>query len=134
MTPDALIKKAWDLLKNRYCEDGHHSVIAAALLTKSGKVFTSLNTGTNQPSVATCAEMIAIGMANTDAADMEIDLIVAVRGWPEGGYYIVSPCGRCREYILDYGPNARVIVPADNKKGYTVVPATDLLPNKYRKK
>lgn len=131
MKADDLVKKAQNLIKERYCKDGHHSVVAAALVTKSGKVFTALNAGTNQPSIATCAEIIAIGMANTDDPDMQIDMIVAVR---DKNAYVISPCGKCREYIVDYGPKARVIVPADNKKGYEVVKAVDLIPNKYEKK
>ena len=131
MTPDELLKKARNLLKKRYQKEGNHSVVAAALLTKSGKVYVTLNAGTNQPSIATCAEIIAIGMANTDDPHMEIDLIGAVR---DREAYVISPCGKCREYITDYGPNARVIVPADNPKGYDVVPAKELLPNKYKKK
>ena len=131
MTPNELIARARDLIQHRYCKEGHHSVVAAALLTKSGKVFTALNAGTNQPSIATCAEIIAIGMANTDDPAMQIDLIVAVRDYEA---YVISPCGKCREYIVDYGPDARVIVPADNALGYEVVPAVELIPNKYRKK
>lgn len=131
MKADELVKKAQNLIKERYCKDGHHSVVAAALVTKSGKVFTALNAGTNQPSIATCAEIIAIGMANTDDPDMQIDMIVAVR---DKNAYVISPCGKCREYIVDYGPKARVIVPADNKKGYEVVKAVELIPNKYEKK
>jgi cytidine deaminase len=131
MTPQELVDQAKSLITKRYCKEGHHSVVAAALLTKSGKVFTSLNAGTNQPSIATCAEIIAIGMANTDDPEMEIDMIVAVR---DKDAYVISPCGKCREYIVDYGPNARVIVPAENSDGFEVVRATDLIPNKYRKK
>ena len=131
MKPEELIQKAREMIQNRYQKEGHHSVVASALLTKSGKVFVSLNAGTNQPSIATCAEIIAIGMANTEEPNMEIDLIVAVR---DKEAYIISPCGKCREYIIDYGPEARVIVPAENKKGYDVVSAKDLLPNKYKKR
>ena len=131
MTADELLAAARKLIQERYNKEGHHTVVAAALWTKSGKLFTSVNAGTNQPSIATCAEIIAIGMANTDDPNMEIDLIVAVR---DKDAYVISPCGKCREYILDYGPKARVVVPADNKKGYEVVRATELLPNKYKKR
>ena len=131
MTPDELIQKAKDLIQERYQKEKHHSVVAAALLTKSGKVYVTLNAGTNQPSLATCAEIIAIGIANTEDPNMEIDLIGAVR---DKDAYVISPCGKCREYIIDYGPDARVIVPADNDKGYKVVKAIDLLPNKYKKR
>ncbi len=131
MTPEELIQKAREMIQARYQKDGHHAVVAAALLTKSGQVYVSLNVGTTQPSVATCAEIIAIGMAHAEHPDMEIDMIVAVR---DPSAYVISPCGKCREYIADYGPSARVIVPADNSDGYEVVTIQSLIPNKYEKK
>ena len=131
ITPEQLIKKSCDLLKKRYQNGGHHSVVSASVLAKSGKVYTSLNTGTYQPSVATCAEIIAIGMGNTAEKDFEIDTIVAMRDVPS---YPISPCGKCREYIADYGPKAKVVVPADNKKGWKLMKIAELLPEKYVKK
>ena len=131
MTAEELIEQARALLRKRYCKSGHHSVVAAALLTQSGKVFTALNTGTTQPSIATCAEIIAIGMAHTAEVNMEIDMIVAVRD-PEA--YVISPCGKCREYIADYGPDARVIMPSDCDSGYEIIPVAALIPNKYKKR
>lgn len=131
--PEDLIKKAADLLKKRYNPDfhEHHTVVAAAVLSKSGKVYTSVNAGTYQPSIATCAEIVAIGTGNTAEKDFEIDTIVAVRDIPP---YPISPCGKCREYISDYGPKAKVIMPAENKKGWELVKIADLIPGKYVKK
>ncbi len=128
---DVLIQRASALLKKRYDIDGHHSVVAASVLSKSGKIYTALNLGTVQPSLATCAEMIAIGMGHAAERNFEIDMIVAVRDLPS---CVVSPCGRCREYIADYGPRARVIVPADNRRGWELAKISDLIPNKYAKK
>lgn len=127
---DQLIQAAQNLLKARYQKEGHHAVVAAAVLTKSGQIYTAINLGTTQPSIATCAEIIAIGMAHTAQIDMEIDMIVAVR---DQNAYIVSPCGKCREYIADYGPHAQVIIPADHNS-YKIVPIADLLPDKYEKR
>ncbi|MBP5161257.1 MAG: cytidine deaminase [Alphaproteobacteria bacterium] len=127
----ALVKVARDLIKKRYCEKGHHTVVACALETKSGKVYSALNVGTYQPSIATCAEIIAIGMALKDDPKMTIKAIVSVRD-KEG--YIVSSCGRCREYISDYGPKAVMLVPTDDADGYEPVPINDLLPYKYSKR
>ena len=117
MKPEELIKKAGDLIKKRYNPDfhEHHTVVAACVLSKSGKVYTAINAGTYQPSIATCAEIVAIGMGNTAEKDFEIDTIVAMRDVPP---YPISPCGKCREYISDYGPKAKVVMPADNKKGW----------------
>lgn len=131
VTPEELIKKAQNLLKERYEKEGHHIIVAAALLSEKGNIYTGLHVGTTQPSVATCAEIIAIGQALMAEKDIQIALIVAVRD-EEG--YIISPCGKCREYIADYGKNAQVIVPEENEKGYEVVSIHDLLPKKYKKR
>ena len=127
---DFLIKQAKDLVKDRYCKEGHHTVVAAALLTTEGKVFSSLNVGTNQPSISTCAEIIAIGMALRDSRDFKIEAIACVRDNPP---YVISPCGKCREYIADYSDDAIVVVP-DQENEYDLVPISKLLPNKYVKK
>lgn len=131
--PEELIKKASDLIKKRYNPDfyNHHTVVSACVLSKSGKVYTAINAGTYQPSIATCAEIIAIGMGNTAEKDFEIDTIVAMRDVPP---YPISPCGKCREYIADYGPKAKVVMPAKNKKGWELIKITDLIPHKYVKK
>ena len=131
ITTQNLVDMAKDLMEARYQKTGHHSVVSAVVLTKSGHVYQALNTGTTQPSVATCAEIIAIGMANTAEVGMQIDTIVAVRDVPS---YVISPCGKCREYIADYGPNAKVVLPAKNKRGWTIGKIGDLLPYKYEKK
>ena len=124
-----LVDAARALIQRRYKKEGHHSVVAAALRTKSGKMYTALNTGTYQPSIATCAEIIAIGMAHTVEEKMEIEAIVAVR---DQDAYVISPCGKCREYISDYGPDAIVLMP-DDKGGFIPTPIKELLPQKYHK-
>ena len=130
---EELIKKTADLLKKRYNPDvrAHHNVVAATVLAKSGKTYTALNAGTYQPSIGTCAEIIAIGMGSTAEKDFEIDTIVALRDLPP---YPISPCGKCREYIADYGPKAKVVIPAQNKKGWKLVKIADLIPENYTKK
>jgi len=131
VTAEMLIQKTAQLVRQRYNPDVHHAVVAASVLAKSGKVYTAINTGTYQPSIATCAEIIAIGMGNTAEKDFEIDTIVAMRDLPP---YPVSPCGKCREYISDYGPKAKVVMAADNKKGWKLVKIADLIPEKYTKR
>ena len=127
---DFLIQVAKDLIKERYEKEGHHSVVAAALLTTDGKIYTALNTGTYQPSVATCAEIIAIGMAHTAQKGMKIEAIAAVRD-PQA--YVITPCGKCREYIADYSDDALVAIPV-GENDYKMVPVSELLPHKYTKR
>ena len=130
-TPDLLVRLAKELIKTRYEKTGHHSVVASVLLTKAGNIYQALNVGTYQPSISTCAEIVAIGIAHTAEPDMEIDTIVAVR---DKDPYVVAPCGKCREYIADYGAKAKVLMPANNKRGWTPVEISKLLPLKYRKR
>ena len=129
--PDLLVRLAKDLIRSRYEKAGHHAVVAAVLLTKNGNVYQALNVGTYQPSISTCAEIVAIGLAHTAEPDMEIDTIVAVRDIEP---YVIAPCGKCREYIADYGPKAKVLMPAKNKRGWTPMVIDKLLPMKYRKR
>ena len=132
-TTQELIDKTAQLLKKRYVKavEQHHAVVAATVLSKAGKVYSALNIGTYQPSIATCAEICAIGMGHTAEKDFEIDTIVAMREVPS---YVISPCGKCREYISDYGPKAKVVMPDDSKKGWHLEKIADLLPSKYSKR
>ena len=127
---DFLIEEAKRLVKERYCKEGHHTVVAAALLANDGKVYSALNVGTYQPSISTCAEIITIGMALKENRDLKIEAIACVRDNPP---YVISPCGKCREYIADYSDDAIVVVP-DEKDEYALVHVSELLPNKYVKK
>ncbi|MBP5534631.1 MAG: cytidine deaminase [Alphaproteobacteria bacterium] len=127
---DFLIEEAKKLIQSRYCKEGHHTVVAAALLANNGKVYSALNVGTYQPSISTCAEIITIGMALKENRDLKIEAIACVRDDPA---YIISPCGKCREYIADYSDDALVCVPV-GAADYEFVPVSELLPNKYVKK
>ena len=78
---------------------------------------------------AICAEAVALGEA-VMAGDT-VDLVVAVRQpRPDeaGGPQVVSPCGLCRELLLDYAPEAEVIVPGQGR-----VALRSLLPSPYRR-
>ena len=127
---DFLVQKARDLIRSRYEKEGHHSVVAAALLTEDGNIYTALNAGTYQPSIATCAEIIAIGTAHTAQQEMKIKAIVAVRD-PDA--YVITPCGKCREHIADYSDDALVAIPV-GQDDYEMVPVSTLLPHKYVKR
>jgi cytidine deaminase len=122
--PDAeMIAAARSLIAARH-EPGRHEV-AAALKTRSGKIFVAVHLEATVGRVSICAEAIAIGMA-ASAGDTEIDQIVAVDRNGE----IISPCGICRELISDYAPSAHVTL--DGKNGPELTAIVDLLPRKYR--
>jgi cytidine deaminase len=117
-----LIETARALIGERFKEGHHH--IAAALRTKSGRLFTGVHVEAYVGRITLCGEAVAIGAAAT-AGDAEVETIVAVNELGD----LVSPCGMCRELISDYGPDAQVIIPRGGQP--VKVPIADLLPDKY---
>jgi cytidine deaminase len=123
-----LVRVAADIIRRRY-RDGWHAV-GAALRTRSGRVVSGVNLDAYVGRMAVCAE--AVG-AVAELGEDGVDTIVAARhpelGEGEAVVHVVSPCGGCRELILDYDRGTRVIEPDGG--GLAVVKIGDLLPNKY---
>jgi cytidine deaminase len=128
-----LIETASEAIRRRYRDDWQE--VGAALRLRSGKIFTGVNLDAYLGRMAVCAEAVALGQAITDAGEIGIETIVAVRHpsptEKNQTIAVVSPCGACRELIWDYDHNARVIVPGEN--GPMVALIGDLLPNKYNR-
>lgn len=77
--------------------------VGAAARTRSGKVYLGANLENAAYGVGMCAEVAAITAANS-AGDYNIEAI-AVAGFkfaaPIDASQIVTPCGRCRQLILE---------------------------------
>ncbi len=105
--------------------------VAAAIRGTDGRIWTGVHLGATVGRLSVCAEPIALGRAILEG-DGTIDTIVAVRHpKPEEldqSIAIVSPCGACRELILDYAPDARIILP-----GPMVRNVREILPHPYRR-
>lgn len=113
-----LINAATELV-NKYADDNNHTV-AAAVLTKSGKIITSMNfyhfTGGPDAEVAALARVVSEG---------EEPIKIVAIGHNRRG--VLSPCGRCRQTIFDYYPGVQVIM---TNEGKTKLIA-DLLPDTF---
>lgn len=118
-----LIQAAGDVLAKNY-HPVRHSV-GAAVLCSSGRIYTGINV--EACGYGPCAEPIAIGAAFT-AGEREIVAIVAVCKHGEE-YPVLSPCGNCRQLLVDYAPEATVIFCHDGKVVKTK--ARNLLPGAY---
>ena len=118
--------------------EAHHRpfwhTVAAAIRSTDGRIWTGVHLGATVGRLAICAEPIALGRAILEG-DGTLAVAVAVRHRkPEegpGAPDIVSPCGACRELILDYAPDALVIVPTDAGPMRRTV--RSLLPLPYRR-
>jgi len=118
-----LITAASDVLHRNYRPVRH--TVGAAVLAGSGHVYTGVNV--EACGYGPCAEPIAIGAAFSNG-ELDIRAIVAVR--KRGNTYpVISPCGNCRQLLVDYAPEAMVILDVDGK--IVKARALDLLPGAY---
>ncbi len=104
--------------------------VGAAILTRSGKVFTGCNVENSSYGLTNCAERTAIFSAVAAgelSAEHELEAIAVVNH--EGA--ICSPCGACRQVIFEFGPDARVVFRAHSGQ-MTELAARDLLPEGFR--
>ncbi|MGP4003649.1 cytidine deaminase family protein [Streptomyces sp. 8N706] len=116
-----LIRAATEVARTR-CRGDNHSMAAAAR-NRDGRIITGVNAYhfTGGP----CAELVVIGAAAAQGA-YDLTTMVAVGDRERG---VVSPCGRCRQVLLDYFPALRVIVGTGGR--LRAVPLTELLPEAY---
>ena len=127
-----LIEAARAVLLRHYKPFWH--TVGAALRSRDGRIWTGVHLGATVGRLSICAEAVALGRAVMDG-DGTIECAVAVRHpKPDESareIAVVSPCGACRENLLDYDPDAMVIVPTGD--GLRRVPVRSLLPAPYQR-
>lgn len=118
-----LVDAAAEVLRKNY-HPVRHSV-GAAVLCAAGRMYVGVNLESSGHGV--CAEPVALGAALSDG-EREILAIVAVakRG---NEFRVLSPCGNCRQMLMDYAPEADVIYAGAG--GVVQAKAKDLLPGAY---
>ena len=127
-----LIAAANAVLARHYRPFWH--MVAAAIRSRDGRIWTGLHIGTTVGRLSVCAEAVAFGRAVLDG-DGTILTAVAVRHpKPEEiaqELAVVPPCGACREMILDHAPDATILV---KDSGVLIkLPIRTLLPLPYRR-
>ncbi|OPZ31412.1 MAG: Blasticidin-S deaminase [Lentisphaerae bacterium ADurb.BinA184] len=118
-----LIRAASEVLARNYRDPRH--TVGAAVLCASGRIYAGVNV--ESCGYGPCAEPIAIGRAISDG-EREITCIVAVGG-ATPPHKVMSPCGNCRQLIIDYAPDCWVIL--THKGRARKVKAGDLIPDAY---
>jgi cytidine deaminase len=121
-----LLEKAKETAERLHVDDIHE--VAAALRTKDDRVFTGIHIEANVGFADVCGEVAALCHAVAHGY-REFDSIAAVWGDGKGTYRLLSPCGRCRELISDFGTDIWVIV-GTLENPYKVRIA-ELIPLKY---
>jgi cytidine deaminase len=120
MKDTELINHAKAAMKNAYAPYSRFKV-GAALLTKSGKVFTGCNIENNSYGLTICAERVAIFKAVSEGEqDFKAMAITA------SGSKTAMPCGACLQVMAEFSKNLSLII--HNKNGRVIKrKLTDLL-------
>ncbi len=124
-----LIAAARAEMRRHYRPQWH--TVAAAIRDGDGRIWTGIHLGATVGRLDICAEVVALGRALVEGSGT-LTTVVAVRHpKPEEALReiaVVPPCGACRELLLDYAPDAKVILPGGGK-----LPVRALLPMPYRR-
>lgn len=116
-----LIRIGLETLKQNFDDGVYNHTVGCALRTKKGVVYKGVNCDGIHGS---CAEYVTIGTA-ISAGEREFDTIVAVHDKSQN--CVISPCGNCRQMLVEYCPDIKVIL-NDEKGNLIKVKARDLLP------
>ena len=116
-----LIEQGLQVLAKNFDDGVYNHTVGCALRCKNGKVYTGVNCDGIH---GACAEYVTIGMAISNG-EREFDTIVATHEKHLNG--VLPPCGNCRQMLVEYCPNIKVIVNVE-QGNLIKVQAKDLLP------
>ena len=104
MDSQTLIEAAMKARGNAYAPYSGYQVGAAAL-GGGGRIYTGCNVENTSYGLTVCAERVAILKAISEGERDIAALAVAT----ENG---ATPCGACRQVLVEFGPTARVLLSA----------------------
>lgn len=120
-----LVEMAYEAMENAYVPYSNFNV-GAALLTKSGKVFTGCNVECASYGGTNCAERTAIFKAVSEG-EKEFTAIAIVSKTMD----LTFPCGICRQVISEFADEMDIILAKD--LDYKVFKLSELLPHMFDK-
>lgn len=108
----------------QHCADDEDHTVAAAVLTRSGRIVPGLNA--YHYLGGPCGEVSALANHAATCPDDPPVAVVAVHG-PTGR--VIPPCGKCRQVLYDVDPAIRCVIRTSG--GLEAVRVEDLLPFAY---
>lgn len=108
MTDKKLYRIANDVKENAYAPYSGFRV-GAALLTRSGKVYTGVNVENASYGATLCAERGAVAKAVSEG-EREFRALAVASSAGEA-----MPCGICRQVLMEFEPELRVITGKDEE-------------------
>src|SRR6056297_3326728 len=99
--------------------------VGAAILTKSGKIYTGTNIENSSFGLTICAERVACVKAVSEG-ELEFEAIAVATHSQEPA----SPCGACRQFLWEFGDMDVILLNTSGKeKDYKL---SELLPDGFR--
>ena len=119
----ALLSAAREAAQNAYAPYSNFKV-GAAVLTKSGKVFSGCNVENASYGLTICAERVALFKAVSEASsDIDVLALSSVGG--------VTPCGACRQVLAEFNAQLQVLIGDGEGKPVRRSSLADLLPHAF---
>lgn len=128
----SLLQQAREVTQHAYAPYSHFRVGAVALLT-NGKMVTGTNQENASFPVGLCAERVMLASAASQFPEVPVEAIAISYDNQNGeSNYPVSPCGICRQSLLEYETRVkkpmRIILGGLEGKVYVIEKAAMLLP------
>lgn len=124
MNNKELIKLALEAREKAYTPYSKFKV-GAAILTKSGKIYTGCNIESASYTPTICAERTALAKCVSEG-HTDIEKIAVVGSLEKISY----PCGVCRQFLREFGKDI-LIISATSEENYTEYMLSELLPNSF---
>jgi cytidine deaminase len=122
---DKLIEEATNARENAYAPYSNFKV-GAALLGKSGRIYSAGNIENASSGADICAERAAIAKA-VASGEKEFEAVALIGDTPTP----VSPCGICRQMLSEFGDDIKVIM-VNLKGDAAMANITELLPGAFK--
>lgn len=120
-----LIKLAQEAAKKAYAPYSGFNV-GAALLCKSGNVYTGCNVENSSYGASNCAERTAVFKAVSEGEREFVKIAIVSE---KGG--LTFPCGICRQVLSEFMPNGRIVLYSD-EQGIKEFTLNELLPYAFK--
>ncbi len=125
MTEKKLMVSAFKALKNSHSPHSKFKV-GAALLTKKGSIYLGTNIEFDAYSLTVCAERSALFNAVSNGEKEFTSLAIAT-----SSNDFKFPCGLCRQALVEFNPNLKMILYTKSKKVKKFV-LKDIIPNYFK--
>ena len=106
--------------------------VGAAILCDSGEIYKGANCENASYPAGICAERVALfsAISNGERRPVAIALAGGGSGMPRE---IITPCGICRQALMEHAESDMPVICAKNKDEYTVFTLGELLPGAFNK-